>query len=235
MYAGSIDKFDGLCRALTAKSGSVVVSVEYKLSPEHKFPEGLEDAYAATNWVAKNAASFGADSQQLAVGGDSAGGNFAAAVSILARDRSGPSITLQVLLYPVLQYEDEQTGYSESAKRYSHGYFLDLDKMAWYWKQYLVNPREHGKKPLVSLLTQDLSSLPPAVILTAEHDILEDQGHSYAEKLKQAGVPVSYKCYPGQIHSFVGFAVTDNRTDVGLHAIDDIAQHIQDTFHATSR
>lgn len=229
--AGSVPVFDGVCRALAAKSGIVVVSVEYKLSPEYKFPEGLEDAYAATCWVAKHAARFGGNAQQLAVGGDSAGGNFAAAVSILARDRSGPSIKLQLLLYPVVQYEDEQTGYSESAKQNSHGYYLDVDKLAWYFKQYLVNPPEDGGNPLVSvLLTKDLSNLPPAVVITAEYDVLKDQGRSYADRLEQAGVPVHYKDYPGQIHSFIGFAVTDTRTDVGLQAIDDIARHLRNTF-----
>lgn len=149
------------------------------------------------------------------------------------RDRSGPSIKLQLLLYPVVMYEDEETGYSESAKQNSHGYYLDLDKLAWYFKQYLVNPKEDGKNPLVSLsLTEDLSRLPPAVVMTVEYDILKDQGHSYAEKLKQAGVPVQYKCYPGQIHSFVGFAVTESGTDVGLQAIDDVAHYIQSTFGA---
>lgn len=138
---------------------------------------------------------------------------------------------MQILLYPVVLYEDEQTGYSQSAKQNSHGYYLDLDKMAWYFKQYLVNAQENGKNPLVSvLLTKDLSNLPPALVITGEYDILKDQGHSYAEKLKQAGVPVHYKDYPGQIHSFIGFAVTDNKTDIGVQAIDDVAHYIRSAF-----
>ena len=130
-----------------------------------------------------------------------------------------------------MTYEDEEMVYSESAKQNSHGFYLDLDKLAWYFKQYLVNPKEDGRNPLFSvLLTKDLSRLPPAVVLTGQYDILKDQGHNYAEKLKQAGVPVQCKCYPGQIHSFVGFAVTENGTDIGLQAIDDVAHYIQSTF-----
>ena len=120
--AGDFDIFDPLCRALAHHSGIHVVSVGYKLAPEHKFPEGLEDAYSATMWVAQHAAEFGADPSRLAVGGDSAGGNFAAVVSVLAWDRAGPKISLQVLLYPVVLMEDDKTGHSKSLQDFATGY-----------------------------------------------------------------------------------------------------------------
>lgn len=148
----------------------------------------------------------------------------------MARDRSGPQIKLQLLLYPVLLYEDQQTGYSQSAQDNSTGYYLDLNKMAWYFDQYLIDSSKQGRNdPLVSVsLTQDLRNLPAAVILTAQYDILKDQGYDYAEKLRQAGVKVKYKSYPGQIHSFIGFAVSQHGTDAGLAAIDDVGQYIKE-------
>ncbi len=163
--------------------------------------------------------------------GDSAGGNFAAAVSTLARDRLGPKISLQILLYPVTAYESDTTGHSESHKQNAEGYYLTAGKMVWYWKQYLQDPEQQGKDPLVSpLQTTDMTNLPAAVIVTAEFDVLRDQGKAYADKLHAAGVPVHYKCYPGQIHSFMGFAVTQYSTDVGMQAIADVGLQVQNQF-----
>lgn len=168
------------------------------------------------------------------VAGDSAGGNFSAAVSILARDRSGPKLSLQVLLYPVTAYETKQTGYSESYTQNREGYYLTAGKLEWYWRQYLQNPEQQGRHPLVSVLyTKDLTKLPAAVVVTAEFDVLRDQGRAYADKLEASGVSVRYKCYPGQIHSFVGFAVTQYGTDVGMQAIADVGQQIQQHFGMT--
>ncbi|KAL0049256.1 hypothetical protein WJX82_009847 [Trebouxia sp. C0006] len=128
---GDLDVFDALCRALAHHSRVHVVSVGYSLAPEHNFPEGLEDAYAATLWASEHAADFGADPSRIAVAGDSAGGNFSAAVSILARDRFGPKLSLQILLYPVTDYESDQTGHSESFKQNKEGYYLTAGKMEW--------------------------------------------------------------------------------------------------------
>lgn len=224
---GDIDVFDALCRALVHHSGAHVVSVGYSLAPEHKFPEGLQDAYAAICWASDHSADFGADPSRIAVAGDSAGGNLAAAVTILARDRVGPKISLQLLLYPVVVYESDDTGHSESYKQNSEGYYLTAGKMDWYWKQYLPSS-EQGQDSLVSVLhTDDLSNLPPAVVVTAEYDMLRDQGKAYADRLQAAGVSVHYQCYPGQIHSFMSFAVTQHCTDIGLEAIADVGRQVQ--------
>ena len=162
--------------------------------------------------------------------GDSAGGNFAAAVSILARDRAGPKLSLQVLLYPVVAYESKETGYSESFKQNREGYYLTVDKFEWYLKQYLSRPEQASDPCLSVTQTKDLSDLPDAVVITAEFDILKDQGKAYADKLQAAGVPVQYKAYPGQIHSFLGFAVTQYGTDSGVQALADVGQLIRKHF-----
>ena len=170
----------------------------------------------------------------VVIAGDSAGGNFAAAISILARDRAGPKLSLQVLLYPVVSYESEETGYSDSFKQNREGYYLTVDKFEWYLKQYLSNP-EQALDPRFSVTqTKDLSNLPAAVIVTVEFDILKDQGKAYAEKLQAAGVPVQSKDYPGQIHSFLGFAVTQYGTDAGVQALADVGQLIRKHFESST-
>ena len=225
--AGDLDVFDPLCRALAHHSGIHVVSVGYKLAPKHKFPEGLKDAYSATVWVAQHAAEFGADPSRLAVGGDSAGGNFAAVVSVLARDQAGPKISLQVLLYPVVLMEDDNSGHSKSMQDFAAGYYLTIERMDWYFKQ-VLNNAEEGRDPMVSVsLTRNLTGLPAAYVVTAEFDVLRDQGKDYADKLQSAGVSVNYRCYPGQLHSFIGFATSQFGTDVSFHAIADVAKQLR--------
>jgi acetyl esterase len=194
---GDVDGSENLCRAMANLTPCIVVSVEYRLAPEAKFPAGLEDCYAATRWVAEHGAELGGDPTRLAVGGESAGGNLAAAVSLLARERGAPNIAFQLLIYPVTDANFETGSYLEQAE----GYGLTRDSMQYFWELYLEDPVE-VTHPLASVLQADLAGLPPALVITAEYDPLRDEGDAYAAKLKAAGVPVEHISYPGQIHGF---------------------------------
>jgi acetyl esterase/lipase len=195
---GDIQGLDTTCRALANAAGCVVVSVEYRLAPEHKFPAPFDDSYAALEWVVANAASIGVDPGRLAVGGDSAGGNLAAAVALQARDTGGPGIRLQLLVYPVTNHDYGTPSYTSNGD----GYLLTQDMMKWFWDHYLPSA-EHGRNPLASpLLADDLAGLPRAVVYTAEFDPLRDEGEAYAARLKEAGVPVAQQRFDGQIHAF---------------------------------
>jgi acetyl esterase len=195
---GTHDTTDAICRALANRAGCVVVSVDYRLSPEHKFPAPLDDCYAALQWVADNASSIGVDGSRLAVGGDSAGGNLSAVVALKARDQGGPPLRYQMLIYPVTDHDYGTGSYQENGD----GYLLTKDMMVWFWDHYLRSP-EDGANPLASpLRADDLSGLPPAMVVTGEFDPLRDEGEAYAQRLRQAGVPVNHKRYEGQIHAF---------------------------------
>lgn len=195
---GNLDTVDVPCRMLANRAGCIVVSVDYRLAPEHKFPTAAEDAYAAAKWVSENAASIGVDPERIAVGGDSAGGNLAAVVALMARDQGGPSIAYQMLIYPVTNHSYDTESYRDNAE----GYFLTKNTMVWFWNHYLRDEQD-GKHPYASpLLEEDLSGLPPALVITAGFDPLRDEGEAYAERLKAAGVPVEATCYDGMIHGF---------------------------------
>ena len=213
---GSIDTHDNLCRSIANAASCVVVSVEYRLAPEHKFPAGIEDAYSATCWTAEHADRLGIDRQRIAVGGDSAGGNLAAVVSLMARDRQGPRLALQVLLYPITDRDLDTPSYL----KYADGYLLTRDGMAWFWNHYLpegVSPH----LPYVSpLRAEDLRNLPPALVITAECDPLCDEGNAYAKRLEEAGVPVTLSCYPGMIH---GFVRRNRLLDHGQRGLEQVA------------
>jgi acetyl esterase len=174
--------------------------VNYRHAPEHKFPAAVEDAYRATQWAADNAESFKGDAGRVAVAGMSAGGNLAAAVALTARDRGYPVIRHQVLIVPVTNYAFDTKSYEENGD----GYLLTRQVMQWFWAHYLASP-EDGANPLASpLRAPDLRGLPPASILTAEYDPLRDEGRAYAERLREAGVPVFYQCHEGMLHMFHG-------------------------------
>lgn len=195
---GSRDSIDPPVRSLVNRAGCVVVSVDYRLAPEHKFPAAPEDCYAATHWVAENAASLDTDPNHLAVGGDSAGGNLAAVVSQMAKARGGPKIAYQLLIYPVTNRDFSTVSYLENAD----GYFLTRNAMTWFWSHYLARP-EDAQHPYASpLLAPDLSGLPPALVVTAEYDPLRDEGEAYAARLTRADVPVELRRYDGMIHGF---------------------------------
>jgi acetyl esterase len=212
----NIDICDAAVRSLANSTGCVVVSVNYGKAPEHTFPVPFDECWAATTWVHANAAELGIDPGRLAVAGDSAGGNLAAAVSLRARDEGGPPIAMQVLVYPALDYNWDTPSAHENAE----GYGLQRETMRWFWNHYVASPAD-AENPLVSpLRAADLSRLPPAFIATAEFDPLRDDGEAYAARLAEAGIPVTVKRYDGMIHGFYWMlgAIDDSRT---LH--DDIA------------
>ncbi len=200
---GNLESHDRVCRALANKAGCVAVSVDYRLAPEHVFPAGAEDCYAATKWVSENAASLGADPARLAVGGDSAGGNLAAVVSMMSRDRGGPSIAFQLLFYPVTDCALDTPSQKEFA---ADGYVLSRGDMEWFWNNY-VDPGTEKTHPYASVLrAKNLAGLPPALVMTASHDPLRDEGERFAQRLISAGVKVTCTRYEGVTHGFVSFA-----------------------------
>ena len=197
----NLDTHDRQCRALANASGCAVISVDYRLAPEHKYPAAVDDAYAATKYIAQHAAEFGVDPNRIAVGGDSAGGNLATVVSLLSRDRGGPRLKFQLLIYPLVDFYDQ----SPSMQQYSKDHFLTREGINWFTESYLPS-REAGLEPSASPMSaSDLRGLPPAMILTAECDPLRDQGEAYARKLQGAGVPVELKRYEGMFHPFFQF------------------------------
>jgi len=221
----SLDTHDSTCRELAVGTGSVVVSVDYRLAPEAKFPAAPEDCYAATRWTADHAQSLGIDPARLAVAGDSAGGNLAAVVSMMARDRGGPEICHQLLIYPVTDFSFETDSYRDNAE----GYFLTTHMMRWFWHHYLETETD-GADPLASpLRAKDLSGLPSATVLTAEFDPLRDEGHAYAESLEKAGVPTRYTNYPGVFHGFFGMTTELPRA---RKAVDDACEALRQAFGA---
>jgi acetyl esterase len=194
----TLDSHDTICRMVANRAACRVVSVDYRLSPEHKFPAPFDDCYAAVQWVHDNAAELGVDPDRLAVGGDSAGGNLSASVAIKARDEGGPPLRYQLLVYPVTDHNFDTASYSENGD----GYLLTADMMRWFWDHYLASP-DHGANPIASPLRADnLAGLPPAMVITAEFDPLRDEGEAYAARLEEAGVPVDHTRYDGQIHAF---------------------------------
>lgn len=224
---GDLETHDALCRTLTNSVGCMVASVDYRLAPEHKFPAAAEDAYAATAWVAAHAAEIGGDPQRVAVGGDSAGGNLAAVAALMARDRGGPALVHQLLVYPVTDSACDTVSCRENAE----GYFLTLDMMRWFWQHYLRSASD-GENPYAApLRARDLRGLPAALVITAEFDPLRDEGEAYAARLRAAGVRVQLKRYDGMIHGFFGMsALLDRARD----AIQDAAAALQDAFAAPS-
>jgi acetyl esterase len=196
---GDVDQADVDCRCLCADTGSLVISVGYRLAPEDVFPAAVDDCYAAFEWAAREAAGLGGDPARLIVCGDSAGGNLSAAVALLARDRGGPALTHQVLIYPVTDCSFDTPSYTA----YADGYFMTADDMRDMWECYLGDGLPGADDPRASMLrTDDLSGLPPAIVVTAGCDVLRDEGNEYARRLSDAGVPVTLLEYPGQIHGF---------------------------------
>ncbi|MFI2189111.1 alpha/beta hydrolase [Streptomyces sioyaensis] len=198
---GDLDTQDHIARTVAARSGTIVVSVDYRLAPEHRFPAATDDAYAALTWVADNAPGFGGDGERIAVFGESAGGNLAAALAQESLRRGGPRITLQVLAYPAVDRFDDSSSMYENTT----GPILSRSYLEWFWGAYLSTP-DQGADPRVSPARSDeLAGLPPAVIATAENDPLRDQGDRYARKLADAGVPVQHLPVKGAIHGFLSF------------------------------
>jgi acetyl esterase len=209
---GNIESHDIIVRALAKIADCIVVSVDYRLAPEHRFPAAVNDCLSAVHWVHQQATTFGADPGRIAVGGDSAGGNLATVVALQVRDQGGPKLAAQLLIYPVTRLNCPPEG---SMLRNGQGYFLTTDAMAWFEQQYLGKAGDADDPQASPLLARDVSRLPPAFVLTAEFDPLHDQGEAYARRLSDAGVPCTYTRYDGAIHGFFGMPVGIGQQAVG--------------------
>lgn len=227
---GDVESYDPVCRVLADELDCIVVAPDYRLAPEHKFPAGLRDCYAVVEWAAARTDTLDKASGQLIVGGDSAGGNLAASVSLLARDKGGPEIDYQVLVYPTtnfsFEFADEPTG--------GANYFITEPDLQWSWDLYLENDID-GMSPYASpLRANDLTGLPPATVLTAEFDPLQEEGTDYATRLADAGVPVKHANYDDMIHSFFT-NLAEPRVERAWEALAEIESHLEDAFEVAPK
>ena len=195
---GSIDEYDTVARKLAERTSCAVVLVEYRLAPEHRYPAAVDDSYAALEWIGQNIKYIAAREVPLIVAGDSAGGNLAAVMAIRARDRNGPSIALQVLIYPVTDFNFDRPSYVDPENQL----LLTRDGVIWFWDHYVPDPSRRAEPDASPLQTENLIGLPPAVILTAEHDVLRDEGEAYAARLQEANVKADLQRYASQMHGF---------------------------------
>jgi acetyl esterase len=217
---GDVRGYAPFCEKVAHDTNCTVVSIEYRLAPEYKFPTAIEECYAATKWIYDQVKELGLDDSRFAVMGDSAGGNIAAVVTHLARDKKEIPITLQVLIFPMTSFAIQ----SVSKQKFAKGYFLTQESLDLFEKHYLQS-KSDVTNPLASPLLEDLHDLPPAFILTAEYDPLRDEAEAYVQKLVESGVEVWSKRYPGMIHGFTTF------TDLfGDGSIQDISQFIRSKF-----
>ncbi|MGA5546181.1 alpha/beta hydrolase [Mycobacterium sp. NPDC051198] len=224
---GNLDGSEALCRTLSAKAGCVVVSVDYRLAPEHKFPAAVDDGFAALQWVADHVGEIGGDANRIAIGGDSAGANLSAAITILARDHGGPPIAFQLLAYPVTEYAVERPSWHEHAS----APLLTTGDVLWFWDQYLRDQQDRQDPRATPSNATTLVGLPPAFILTAEYDPVRDDAEHYGDLLHAAGVEVTVKRYPGVFHTFLSLVGVLNRTS---EALDDAAAQLTRIFEAES-
>lgn len=220
---GDLDTHDGACMALANEAGCAVFSVDYRLAPEHKYPAAADDCYAFTRWLAENAADKGVDAQRIAIGGDSAGGNLAAVVALMARDSGLPAIRLQLLIYPVTDYCLDTPSYIENAE----GYGLTRAGMRWFWDHYLACGEDGAELKASPLQAESLAGLPPAYVITVGYDPLRDEGDAYAARLIEAGVEVELDRYEGMIH---GFCVYLGRIDQAAVSISRMAAALRSSF-----
>lgn len=223
-----LDTHDPIARALCRDGDAIVVNVDYRRSPEHKFPAAVDDAFAATSWVSAHASELGGDARRLAVAGDSAGGNLAAVVTQLAKAKGAPAIAFQALIYPVVDL-DTTAAFPSRSEFGEGGYFLSTREMEWFNELYFSDVAKEVRDPRASpLRTSDLSGLPPAIVITAGCDPLRDEGRLYAERLAKAGVPADYRCFEGTIHAFVSFAPA---IPAGDEALTFVAERLRAALH----
>ena len=220
---GSLETTDGTCRSMANDTGCVVVSVDYRLSPETKFPGPLEDCYAVATWTVDTAAELGVDPAHVAVGGASAGGNLAAAVALMARDRGGPALVHQLLVYPVTDHAMDTASYRLNGE----GYGLTRETMRWYSAHYLRDEADRTNPYAAPLRANDLSGLPPALVMTAEFDPLSDEGEAYAKRLTEAGVRTKCTRYEGAIHGFFSTSAPLDKTQA---AVDEATAALRAAF-----
>jgi acetyl esterase len=214
-----LDSHDGLCRSIANRIPAIVVSVAYRLAPENRWPDAAEDVYAVAHWAAHNADTVGGDTRRVVVCGDSAGGNLAAVTALMARDRGEPPIAAQLLIYPVIAADFD----NESYRLFGKGFYNPKPALQWYWDQYVpaVADRDH---PYASPLRANLAGLPPAVIVTAGHDPLRDEGNAYADALQAAGV-VTVRCpFDGGVHGFMTMPMLDIAHEARRQACSELAQ-----------
>jgi acetyl esterase/lipase len=221
MVCNSIDTYDALVQHLAARSGCIVVASSYRLAPEHPFPAGVEDAFAAACWVHANAEDLGIDPERLAIGGDSAGGYLTAVLTQMAREMDGPPFAFQLLIYPAVGTR----GVSRSMGDYATGYLFERDELDWIYRTYVPDPQQTKDARVCPILQKDFSGLPPAFVLTAEYDIMRDDAEDYANLLEQAGVSVELRRYEGTIHPFLNLA---GRIDLGRRAIEECADKLRE-------
>lgn len=221
---GDLDSHDSICRSLTNLVPCKVISVEYRLAPEHKFPAAVDDAYDSLNWIAGHATDFTIDPSRIVVGGDSAGGNLATVACIMAKERKTPHVIYQLLLYPSTGYVEEPPSIRENGE----GYLLTTEIMEWFRNHYF-RTEEDANNPYVSpILYKDLSGLPSSFIATAQYDPLRDVGKAYALKLKESGVAVVYKNYEGLIHGFANFHTF---VPEAQQALNECAEQLRQVFN----
>jgi acetyl esterase len=217
---GDLDSHDADCRSIANRAGCVVVSVDYRLAPEHRFPAALDDTYAVLNEVVERGSEFDADVSRLGLCGVSAGGNLAAAACLRTRDDGGPRLAAAVLVYPVLDASLSTRSYQS----YEEGFLLTRRTMAWSWEQYLASPDDARDQYAAPLLAEDVSDLPPTLVITAEHDPLRDEGEAFATRLAQAGVTVDVARFDGMVHTFFS---SPGVLEVARQAHDAAAAHFR--------
>ena len=222
---GGLDTHDTVCRELAHGAGCAVMSVDYRLAPEHQFPAAPDDCYAALVWAATNAAAIGVDATRIAVGGDSAGGNLTCVTALQARDKGGPRLCFQLPVYPVTNHSLDTPSYRENAK----GYLLETESMAWFWGHYLPSDRDGEHAYASPLRATDFRELPPALVITAEFDPLRDEGEAYGKRLQEAGVPTELRRYDGMIHGFFGMSAI---MDQAKAAIADASTALRRAFQS---
>jgi acetyl esterase len=214
-----LDSHDGLCRSLANLIPAVVVSVDYRLAPENRWPAAAEDVFAVTQWAARNVDALGGDAFRVVVGGDSAGGNLAAATAVMARDRGVPTLAAPLLLYPIIAADFD----TDSYRMFGEGFYNPRPALQWYWDQYVpsVVDREH---PYASPLYAELTGLPPAVIVTAGHDPLRDEASSYGNALQAAGVAATRLLYEGGVHGFMTMPILDIAHRARAETCDELSR-----------
>ena len=225
---GNVEQYDPITRQVANATGAIVVSVDYRLAPEHPFPAPLDDCWRALSWTAEHAASFGGDGTRLAVMGDSAGGNLAAVCALLARDAGAPDVAMQVLVYPAV---DGGTLDTESYRENARGYLLTLDDMVWCYACYTAGGSDPADWRISPLRAADLHGVAPAVVVTAEFDPLRDEGDAYARRLAESGVPVAHYRYEGMIHAFFGLSAA---FDASRDALQRVGADLRRAFGTLS-